>query len=507
MQTMSPLDASFLHIEDAVTHMHIGSVGIFEGPPPGPGEVKAAIAGRLPLVPRYRQKVRFVPLALGRPTWVDDPHFNLDYHIRRTALPSPGGDEELRNLVGRVMSQQLDRAKPLWEMWVAEGLDDGRWALISKSHHCMVDGVSATDLLSVILGTERDPRPAPPDGWKAEPEPNPAALVAHSLALRAASPYEGVRTVMSAVRGPRRMTRQLVSVARGLANLRPVLTPNAASSLNGPISPHRRWDWARARLGDVKQIRQAHGGTVNDVVLAAITGGFRDLLISRGESVEGRVVRTLVPVSVRAEEERGTYNNKVSAMFAELPVELEDPRERLAALHEQMQELKHSGQAVAAERLTALGGFAPAMLLALAGRVGTHLPQSSINTVTTNVPGPQQPLYLVGRRMLEAFPFVPLGGSVRIGVAIFSYDGGINFGITGDRDSAPDIGVLCRGIEQGITDLLNAGSAQAPAGGAGKSAKPSRATRPTTSAGPSPQASSPPAPAGAPHSQSRSPAR
>jgi diacylglycerol O-acyltransferase len=462
MQTMSPLDASFLHVEDGVTHMHIGSVGIFEGPPPGPEEVKAAIAGRLPLVPRYRQKVRFVPLALGRPAWVDDPHFNLDYHVRRTALPSPGGDQELQNLVGRVMSQQLDRAKPLWELWVAEGLDDGRWALISKSHHCMVDGVAATDLLSVILRTERDATPDGPDDWKADGEPGSVELITHSLALRAASPYEGVRTVLSAVRGPRRMTRQVVGVARGLANLRPLLSPTPASSLNGPIGPHRRWDWARARLGEVKQIRQAHGGTVNDVVLAAITNGFRELLISRGESVEGRVVRTLVPVSVRAEEDKGTYNNKVSAMFAELPVELEDPRERLAALHEQMQELKSSGQAVAAERLTALGGFAPAMLLALAGRVGSRLPQSSINTVTTNVPGPQQPLYLAGRRMLEAFPFVPLGGSVRVGVAIFSYDGGINFGVTGDRDSAPDIGVLCRGIEQGIADLLSAGSSDSP---------------------------------------------
>ncbi len=462
MQTMSPLDASFLHVEDSVTHMHIGSVGIFEGPAPGPGEVKAAIAARLPLVPRYRQKVRFVPLALGRPAWVDDPHFNLDYHVRRTALPRPGGDEELQNLVGRVMSQQLDRAKPLWELWVAEGLDDGRWALISKSHHCMVDGVSATDLLSVILSTDRESTPQAPDAWKAGPEPNPAELVAHSLALRAASPYEAVRTLLSAARGPRRVARQAAGVARGLANLRPLLSPTASTSLNGPIGPHRRWDWAHARLSDVKQIRQAHGGTVNDVVLAAITGGFRELLLSRDESVEGRVVRTLVPVSVRAEEERGTYNNKVSAMFAELPVSLDDPVERLNALHEQMQELKASGQAVAAERLTALGGFAPAMLLALAGRVGSRLPQSSINTVTTNVPGPQQPLYLVGRRMLEAFPFVPLGGQVRVGVAIFSYDGGINFGVTGDRDSAPDIGVLCAGIEHGIAELLPPGASKSP---------------------------------------------
>jgi diacylglycerol O-acyltransferase len=454
MQTMSPLDASFLHIEDAVTHMHIGSVGIFEGPAPDADEVRDAIAGQLPLVPRYRQKVRFVPLALGRPTWVDDPHFNIDYHVRRTALPSPGGDQELRTLVGRVMSQQLDRSKPLWELWVAEGLDDGRWALISKVHHCMVDGVSATDLLSVLLDDSREPRPAAPDRWKPDPEPNPAELIAQSLARRAASPYEGVRTALAAVRGPRRIVRDALVVGRGLVQLGSVAAPGSATALNGPIGPHRRWDWARARLSDVKRIREAHGGTVNDVVLTAITGGFRELLLSRGEAVDDQVVRTLVPVSVRAEAERGTYNNKVSAMFAELPVAIEDPVARLDAIHEQMQQLKGSGQAVAAERLTALGGFAPAMLLALAGRVGSRLPQRAVNTVTTNVPGPQQPLYLSGRRMLEAFPFVPLGGSVRIGIAIFSYDGNINFGVTGDRDTTQDITVLCEGIERGIAELL-----------------------------------------------------
>jgi WS/DGAT/MGAT family acyltransferase len=454
MDMMSPLDASFLHIEDAVTHMHIGSVGIFEGPTPEPGEVERAIGARLPQVPRYRQKVRFVPLALGRPTWVDDPHFNLEYHVRRTALPAPGGEQQLRNLVGRVMSQQLDRDKPLWEMWVAEGLPDGQWAVITKTHHCMVDGVSATDLLSVILGHERQPPEPEDDSWQPSPEPSGAALVAHSLTRRAGSPYEITRTALSAVRGPRRVARQATDVARGFANLSALLTPSPASSLNGPIGPHRRWDWARARLSDIKQIREQHGGTVNDVVLAVITNGFRELLIGRGEAVSGTVIRTLVPVSVRAEQERGTYNNKVSAMFAELPVAIEDPVERLNSLHEQMQDLKASGEAVAAERLTALSGFAPAMLLALGGRVATRLPQRAINTVTTNVPGPQRPLYLAGRRLLEAFPFVPLGGHVRIGIAIFSYDGGINFGVTGDWDGARDIDVLCEGIERGVAELL-----------------------------------------------------
>jgi diacylglycerol O-acyltransferase len=471
METMSPLDASFLHIEDAVTHMHIGSVGIFEGPPPGPGEVKDAIAARLPLVPRYRQKVRFVPLALGRPVWVDDPYFSLDYHVRRTALPSPGGDDELRTLVGRVMSQQLDRNKPLWELWVAEGLDSGRWALISKTHHCMVDGVSATDLLSVILSSERDAELKPPGGWHPDREPNSVSLVTHSLAGRAGSPYEATRTALAAVRGPRRVAKKAVDTGRGLANFRTLLAPGATSSLNGPIGPHRRWDWARARLSEIKRIREQHGGTVNDVVLAVITRGFRELLLSRGEPVNDKVIRTMVPVSVRADEERGSYNNKVSAMFAELPVGIEDPDERLLAVHEQMQDLKQSGQAVAAERLTALTGFAPAMLLALAGRVGTRLPQTAVNTVTTNVPGPQKPLYLVGRRMLEAFPFVPLGGHVRVGIAIFSYDGGINFGVTGDRDTADDVDVLCRGIEDGVAELLGTASAS-PADGAARMPEP-----------------------------------
>jgi WS/DGAT/MGAT family acyltransferase len=248
---------------------------------------------------------------------------------------------------------------------------------------------------------------------------------------------------------------QLSEAARGFTSIGGVLRGSTApSSLNGPIGPHRRWAWARGRLSDVKTIREAHGGTINDVVLTVITGGFRELLDHRGESCEGRAIRTLVPVSVRAQHERGTYNNKVAAMFAELPVGIADPLERLAALHEQMNALKGSGQAVAAARLTDLGGFAPAMLLSLAGRVGTRLPQRAINTVTTNVPGPQRPLYLSGRRMLEAFPFVPLGASVRIGIAIFSYDGSINFGVTGDWESAPDLEVLTTGIESSIAQLL-----------------------------------------------------
>ena len=234
-------------------------------------------------------------------------------------------------------------------------------------------------------------------------------------------------------------------------------------SINGPLGPHRRWAWARARLSDVKAVRSPLGGTVNDIVLTVITNGFRSLLLSRGEQVEDRVIRTLVPVSVRTEDARGTPDNRVSAMFAELPIGIELPLERLGAIRLQMAELKESKGAVAGEVLTSLSGFAPPMLLALGERAAAHLGQRNVNTVTTNVPGPQYALYAVGRRMLEAFPYVPLGGNVRVGVAIFSYDGGLNFGVTGDYDTAPDLDVLTGGIEDGLAELLELAGEAEPA--------------------------------------------
>jgi WS/DGAT/MGAT family acyltransferase len=454
MDRMSPLDASFLHVEDAVSHMHIGSVAVFEGPPPAPADVAEMVAAKLPAVPRYRQKVRFVPLNLSRPVWVDDPHFNLGYHLRHTALAAPGGDQELRNLVGRVMSQQLDRHKPLWEMWIVEGLEHDHWALVSKVHHCMVDGVSGTDLLTVVLDSEREPARPMPDDWKAEREPGNTRLVRDAVVDLVASPYEQIRAVRSATRAPRQMIQQAGEVARGLRAWTGVVRPTPASSINGPIGPHRRWDWARTTLPDVKTVRHALGGTVNDIVLTVLTRGFRDLLLARGEDVEGRVVRTLVPVSVRTSGERGTYNNRVSAMIAELPVGLEDAAARLGAIRAQMDDLKESKQAVAGEVLTSLSGFAPSMLLALGTRVAMRIPQRNVNTVTTNVPGPQHQLYACGQAMIEAFPFVPLASTVRIGVAIFSYNGMLNYGVTGDYDTATDIGVLCSGVEAGMTELL-----------------------------------------------------
>jgi WS/DGAT/MGAT family acyltransferase len=456
MDRMSPLDASFLHIEDAVSHMHIGSVAIFEGPAPEYEAFERMVAGKLPLVPRYRQKVRFVPFQLGRPVWADDPHFTLHYHLRHTALAPPGGDAELRALVGRVMSQQLDRHKPLWEMWMVEGLEDGHWAIVSKVHHSMVDGVSGTDLLTVVLDAEPEPSAPIEDHWQAEHEPSNLRLTTDAIRDLVLSPYEHIRAMRAATRAPRQLAASVGEFATGLRAWARIARPVPAMSINGPIGPHRRWDWARTTLPDVKTVRTALGGTVNDVVLTVLTRGFRDLLLHRGETVDDRIVRTLVPVSVRRADERGTYNNRVSAMIASLPVGIADPLERLGAIRIQMDGLKESKQAVAGEVLTSLSGFAPSMLLALGTRVAMRIPQQNVNTVTTNVPGPQWQLYAVGRPMIEAFPFVPLASSVRVGVAIFSYKGMLNYGVTGDWDTADDIGVLCRGVEAGMTELLKA---------------------------------------------------
>jgi len=459
---LSPLDASFLHVEDDVSHMHIGSVAVFEGPQPPFADLVDMVESKLDLVPRYRQRVRFVPLELGRPVWVDDEHFNLEYHLRHTALPKPGGETELRRLVGRVMSQQLDRARPLWEIWVVEGLEDGRWAMVAKTHHALVDGVSGTDLLAVIMDQSANAeRPARLREWTPQPAPSSLQLMADSLENVVRSPYEQMRALRAQTRMVRRVLAYAMEVVGGLVALGGLVRPTPVSSLNGPLGPHRRYAWASTSVEDIKRVRKAFGGTFNDVVLASITNGFRELLLSRDEDVE-RVVRTLVPVSVRPRDASGkaigdgTFENRVSAMFAELPVDIEDPVLRLELISEQMKGLKESRQAVAGEALTSMSGFAPPMLLALGMRLATRAAQRNVNTVTTNVPGPQFPLYAAGRRMLRAFPYVPLAGQVRLGVAIFSYDGEVNFGITGDYDTTEDIDVLAGGIEDGMTQMLKA---------------------------------------------------
>jgi diacylglycerol O-acyltransferase / wax synthase len=452
MDWMSPMDASFLHLEGPMNPMHIGGVSIFEGPAPPFERLEEMVASKLGLVPRYRQKVRFIPLGLGRPVWVDDPHFNLSYHLRHTALPAPGSDDQLRRTAARVFAQHLDRNKPLWEIWMVEGLSESRWVLLSKVHHCMVDGVSATDLMSIMF--EDDTAPATTSAWEPAPEPSGAELALRTLTRRTLIPSEQLRSLRAAVRAPRASLVQTRDLLRGMTSAARLMRPLTSSSLTGPIGPHRTWSCAQVRLSDVKSLRAALGGTVNDVVLTLVSGGLRDLLEARGERVADRTIRALVPVSVRRPGERGVYNNRVSAMFAELPVGVADPAERLDAVRAQMDGLKQSKQAVAGDVLTSLSGFAPPMLLALGARLAARSPSLGLQTGVTNVPGPQQPLHTLERRLLESFPFVPVIGQVRISIAIFSYDGGLYFGVTADYDSSSDIDILTTGVEGSMAELL-----------------------------------------------------
>jgi WS/DGAT/MGAT family acyltransferase len=451
MQAMSVQDAMFLHVENDVTPMHIGGVSIFEGPPPPFDELRSMVAGKLSLTPRYRQKVRFVPLGMGEPVWVDDPHFSIDYHLRHSAVPSPGTEDQLRATAARVFSQHLDRSKPLWEIWMVEGLEDDRWALLSKVHHCMVDGVAATDMMSLMFGETPEQR-TNGEVWRADPEPSGLELIAYSARHRIRDPAAQVRF---ALRAPREVLRAFAGGAKAVLAAAPALRP-ATSSLTGPIGPHRVWSWARVSLADVKKARSELGGTVNDVVLTLITNGYRALLERRDEAItKERVVRTMVPVSVRAPGERGEYNNRVSAVFARLPVGIEDPAERLADIRDQMDGIKSSKQAVAGDALAQLSGFAPPMLLALGSRLATRSARLNMDTATTNVPGPQVALHTLNRKLVASYPFVPIVGTIRIVVAIFSYDGELYFGVTGDRDHASDIEVLTAGIEADVEQLLD----------------------------------------------------
>jgi diacylglycerol O-acyltransferase len=454
---MSPLDAAFLQAEDeeAAVSLAIASIAVFEGPPPTTEEFGAVLAGRLPLIPRYRQKAREVPLDVGPPVWVDDPAFDLGYHLRRAALPSPGGDRELALLMGRIMSTRLDRSRPLWEYWLVEGLAEDRWALVSKVHHCMVDGVSGTDLYRVVLDETPEPRAAlPADDWRPEPEPSGLRLLATAAGEVARLPLTVARALAGAVRSPTVLARQARDMVRGLGALATALRPAAPSSLSGPPSAQRRFAFARGSVADIATVRHALGGTFNDVALAAVTAGFRRLLLSRGELPTPHAVRTLIPVSVRPAGAESVRDNEVSLLVAELPVHLTDPEERLVAVRQNVATVKRAHEADAGAAVVELARYEPFTAVALAVRLAAHLPQRSIVTVTTNVPGPKQPLYALGRRLVEIIPFVPIASTLRSGVAIFSYCGQLTVGITGDYDGAADVWTLARGIEDGLTELV-----------------------------------------------------
>ena len=455
---LSPLDALFLYTEDGTTHMHIGSCAIFEGPAPTLAELSMLIESKLPLIVRYRQRIRFVPAGLGHPVWVDDHAFDLGYHVRHSALPAPGGERELENLMGRLMSQELNREHPLWEAWLIEGLSGNRWALISKVHHCMVDGVAGTDLITVLLDADRSVTYQPPPPWRPAPAPSEAGLVVGAAAQLASSSSRQLANAWTALLNPRRSLDRATAVLSGFrAFAEHMLVPVKGVSVQGTIGSNRRWAAARGRLDEIASIRKAFGGSVNDVVLTAIAGAFRALLIGRGERVaDDAVLHSLVPVSVRGKGDHSA-NNQVSLIIAALPIGVADPVERLAAVRNQMKMLKTSHEVDSGNAVVTSAELVPPAALALAARTimtMLHtLPQRVINTVTTNVPGPQFPLYALGREMLEYLPYVPVSEGVRIGVAIMSYNGAVNFGVTGDYDTTPDVADMAHHIETELAAL------------------------------------------------------
>jgi len=460
---LSALDASFLAQEREASHMHVGGLAILEGKPPRYENLLEHVASRLHLVPRYRQKLAESPLETGRPFWIDDPSFNLNYHIRHTALPHPGSEEQLRLLAGRVFSQRLDRSKPLWELWLVQGLEaeDGgegeRFAVISKSHHAMVDGVAGVDIATVLFDLEPVPARGPEteNDWTPHPEPSPVELVVQNAVDAARRPLSLAGEATRALTRPRRTLTEAWEAVEGVAEVAWAgLTPAPDTPLNAQIGPHRRLVWVRARLSDFKRVKDALGGTVNDVVLTVVTGALRRWLQDRGVRTEGLELRALVPVSIRAEDERGKLGNRIAAMRGPLPVYADDPVERLAIVREAMKDLKDSKQAHGAEVLTALESFAPPTLLAQASRL--NFSTRLFNLIVTNVPGPQLPLYLLGHELREIVPIAFLPEDHALAIAIMSYNGRMDFGLLGDYDAMSDLGDFAMLLEASLGELLAA---------------------------------------------------
>ncbi|GAA2607927.1 wax ester/triacylglycerol synthase family O-acyltransferase [Paractinoplanes durhamensis] len=440
MEYLSPLDASFLDAEDADPHasLAIASVAVLDGPAPTQAEFAEAIRGRLALVPRYRQKVRRVPFNLGCPVWVDDPSFDLDFHLRRTALTAPGDDAALEALIGRVMSQRMDRERPLWEDWLIEGLDGGRWALLSKVHHCMIDGVTGNELYRLICDTGATPGRPHPDDWRPTPAAGGLDLTLDALGRLARMPFAQARRVVDAAGDPARTVGRLGALARGAVALAEAFLPAPPTSLSGPLGRARRYAVARTPLAEIKAVAEAHRVTVNDVYLAAVAGAFRQILLARGEAPEAGSIRTLVPVNVRHRDARHVLDNRLASLLLDLPVEIDEPAGRLRAVHERIAGLRERNEVEAGIALIELAGQEPYAAVSLVIRTALSLPNRGLATVTTNVPGPPVPLFVLGRPIREILPYVPIAERMRIGVAVMTYDGQAAFGVTADFSAVPE---------------------------------------------------------------------
>jgi diacylglycerol O-acyltransferase len=454
VERLSRLDASFLYLEEPDTPMHVGGVLILEAPPGGVDALAALVEARLSLVPRYRQRVAEVPGHLADPVWVDDPDFDIAYHVRRNGLPRPGTEAQLLDLVSRLTSRPLDRTRPLWEAYLVDGLSDGRVAVVTKTHPALVDGLSAIDIGQVLLDVEPD-APAPePSEWRPQRPPTAAQLVWQALDEYVRRPSAIVDTARDAVTDVRSTAARVTGVAGGLLRtVRKTVLPAPSSPLNAPVGRQRRVAVARVDLGAVKTIRRAQGGTVNDVLLGIVTGALREWLLSRGEPVVGGTsVRALVPVSMRDDE--AVAGNRVSSYLVDLPVGEPNPRVRVARISYAMRGIAQHGQSVGADSLIALTGFAPPTLHALGARAARALSRRLFNLVVTNVPGPQVPLYAAGSRMLEVFPVVPLARGQGLSIGMTSYNGCVYFGLNAERDSVGDVDVLADLIEQEVAALV-----------------------------------------------------
>jgi WS/DGAT/MGAT family acyltransferase len=464
---LSPLDVSFLYLEEPATPMHVGAVAVFEPPPDGfdHDSLLQLIKDRIAYVPRYRQRVRWVPGRLANPVWVDDERFDIANHVRRSALPRPGTDDQLCELVARLQARPLERSRPLWEMYLVEGLSGGRFAIVSKTHHAMVDGVAAIDIGQVILDTTPDPprshpgEPAIPDAWRAAPEPSWLELVAGAVGDTVRRPTALVDTLRGGLSDVRSTAGRLAGATGGL--LTAALTaarPAPASPLNAVTGGQRRYAVARTDLDDYRRVRKAHGGTVNDVVLATVAGALRAWLLTRGEGVTAHTtVRAMVPMSVRTDDATdavGVIGSRVASYLVDLPVGEPSPVMRLHQVSYRTKAHTDTGDAVGAEALVGLAGFAPPTMHALGARVASGLARRWFNLVVTNVPGPQQPLYAGAARLLAAYPVVPLAKSHAVSIGVTSYDGGVYYGLNADRDAMRDVAVLAQCLEDALAELV-----------------------------------------------------
>jgi WS/DGAT/MGAT family acyltransferase len=457
---LSALDASFLFMEDPTTPMHAGGVAIFRPPAGGFDHERLVrlIKQRLPFVPRYRMRVREVPFGLARPVWVDDERFDVTYHVRRSALPRPGSREQLDELVARLLSRPLDRSRPLWEMYLVEGLADGCFAIVTKSHQALVDGISAVDIAQVMLDSTAEPAVVAGDSWRPRPEPTDVELLSSAFTELTTRPPRAMEAIKDTVSDVSKTAAKVGSKATDLITAAlAIAKPTASSPLNVPIGEQRRFATVDLSLAELKRVRSALGGTVNDAILAVVAGALRSWLLARGESVaQGGVIKALLPVSIAvpsaASGEAG--GNRVSGTLVELPVGEGDPAVRLQQISYQLAQLEEGGHFVGAEDIVSIAGFGPPTLHALGARVGSSLSSKVYNLVITNVPGPQRPLYAAGSQMIAAYPVVPLTKNQALSIGLISYDGGVYLGLYADRDALPDLDLLVACLLESRDEML-----------------------------------------------------